>query len=98
MKSFKEYIDWEKETGYRKSTSKPGSGGKGGWTEPTKGERAMIHWTDDKNRKNSTMIPPVQYHGSKDTKTLKKYVDDFKKDVIAKGGKVQKVDMDAGSS
>ena len=95
MKTFKEYIDWEKETRYRKSKTKPGSGGKGGWTEPTKGKRATIHWTDPKSRiKNvTTVIPPVQYHGAKDTKTLKKYVELFKKDVIAKGGKVKKVVM-----
>jgi len=93
MKSFKEYTDWAKETGYLKQTSVTGSGGKGGSTEYVKGERAMIHWSDNKNRKFQSMIPPVQYKPAKDTRTLKKYVDKFKKDVIADGGKVKKVEM-----
>jgi hypothetical protein len=93
MKTFKEYIDWEKETGFLKSSGGVGSGGKGGTTEYVKGERAMIHWTDKKNRKWQSMIPPVQYKPAKDTNKLKKYVDTFKKDVIAKGGKVKKVEL-----
>jgi hypothetical protein len=93
MKTFKEYIDWEKETGYLKQKSIAGSGGRGGTTEFVKGERAMIHWTDKKNRKIQSMIPPVQYKPAKDTRTLKKYVDSFKKDVVAKGGKVKKVEI-----
>ena len=39
------------------------------------------------------MIPPVQYKPAKDTRTLKKYVERFKKDIIAKGGKIKKVEM-----
>ena len=93
MISFKEYIDWEKETGYLKQTTITGSGGRGGTTEFVKGERAMIHWTDKNNKKFQSMIPPVQYKPAKDTRTLKKYVDKFKKDVVAKGGKVKKVEM-----
>ena len=93
MKSFNEYIDWEKETGYTKSTYVTGSGGRGGTTEYVKGFRAMIDWTDEKNRKFQSMIPPVQYRPAKDTKKLKKYVDDFKKDVIADGGVVKKWDI-----
>ena len=95
MKTFKEYIDWEKETGFLKSSGGKGSGGKGGYTEPTKGKRATIHWTDPKSRiKNvTTMIPPVQYHGAKDTKTLKKYVKQFTDDVKKKGGTVKKVEL-----
>jgi len=67
MKTFKEYIDWEKETGFLKSSGGVGSGGKGGTTEYVEGERAMIHWTDKKNRKWQSMIPPVQYKPAKDT-------------------------------
>lgn len=93
MKSFKEYIDWSKKTGYLKQTSVKGSGGKGGSTEYVEGERAMIHHTDKNNKKWKSTIPPVQYKPAKDTRTLKKYVDEFKKDVIAKGGKVKKVEM-----
>ena len=93
MKSFKEYTDWSKETGYLKQTSIKGSGGKGGSTEYVKGERAMIHHIDKNNQKWQSMIPPVQYKPAKDTRTLKKYVDEFKKDAIAKGGKIQKVEM-----
>ncbi len=93
MKSFKEYVDWSKETGYLKQTSVKGSGGKGGSTEYDEGERAMIHWTDKKNQKWHSMIPPVQYKPAKDTNTLKNYVDQFKKDVVSKGGKVKKMEM-----
>jgi len=93
MITFKEYIDWEEETGYLKSSGGKGSGGKGGYTEYVKGERAMIHHTDKKNKKWKSMIPPVQYKPAKDTRTLKKYVERFKKDIIAKGGKVKKVEM-----
>ena len=95
MKSFKEYIDWSKETtGYIKTTAPKGSGGKGGTTEYVKGNRAMIHHTDKNNKKWQSMIPPVQYKPAKDMRTLKKYVDMFKKDVVAKGGKVKKVEME----
>ena len=95
MKSFNEYINWEKETGFLKTTSIKGSGGKGGSIEYVKGERATIQWTDPKSRiKNvTTMIPPVQYKPAKDTRTLKKYVERFKKDIIAKGGKIKKVEL-----
>ena len=93
MKSFKEYTDWSKETGYLKTTSIKGSGGRGGTTEYVKGERAMIHWVDKNNQKFQSMIPPVQYKPAKDTRALKKYVDTFKKDVVAEGGKVKKVEM-----
>ena len=96
MKSFKEYVDWSKETGYLKQTSVKGSGGAEGGptsTEYAESERAMIHWTDKNNKKWHSMIPPVQYKPAKDTKTLKKYVDRFKKDVVSKGGKVKKVEM-----
>jgi hypothetical protein len=94
MKSFKEYIDWAKETGYLKQTSITGSGGKGGSTEYVKGNRAMIHHTDKNNQKWQSMIPPVQYKPAKDMRTLKKYVLQFRKDVLAKGGKIKKVEMD----
>jgi len=93
MKTFNEYTDWAKETGYLKQTSITGSGGKGGKTEYVKGNRAMIHWTDKNNQKFQSMIPPVQYKPAKDTRALKKYVDTFKKDVVAEGGKVKKVEM-----
>ena len=96
MKSFKEYNYWAKETGYVKSSGGVGSGGKGGSTEYVKGERAMIHWTDKNNQKFQSMIPPVQYKPAKDTRAFKKYVLQFRKDVIAKGGKIKKVEMDAG--
>tara|TARA_R100001082_G_C4339846_1_gene149588 strand:- start:181 stop:468 length:288 start_codon:yes stop_codon:yes gene_type:complete len=94
MKSFKEYIDWAKETGYLKQTWITGSGGRGGTTEKPVGERAMIHWTDEKGRNWRSLIPPGQYKPAKDTRTLKKYVDEFKKDVVARGGKVKKVERD----
>ena len=94
MKSFKEYIDWAKETGYLKQTSITGSGGKGGSTEYVKGNRAIIHHTDKNNQKWQSMIPPVQYKPAKDMRTLKKYVLQFRKDVLAKGGKIKKVEMD----
>ena len=94
MKSFNEYVDWEKETGYVKSSGGIGSGGKGGSTEYVKGNRAMIDWVDKKGQKYKSLIPPVQYKPAKDTITLKKYVGDFKGDVVAKGGKVKKVEMD----
>ena len=94
MKSFKEYTDWSKETGYLKQTSITGSGGKGGSTEYVKGNRAMIHHTDKNNQKWQSMIPPVQYKPAKDMRTLKKYVLQFRKDVLAKGGKIKKVEMD----
>jgi len=93
MKSFKEYVDWKKETGYVKSSGGVGSGGKGGHTEYVKGERAMIHHTDNKNRKWSSMIPPTQYKPAKDTRTLKKYVKQFTDDVKKNGGIVKKVEM-----
>jgi len=93
MKSFNEYINWEKETGYVKSYGGKDSGGKGGFEEPTKGDRAMIHHTDKNNKKWSSMIPPTQYKPAKDIRTLKKYVLQFRKDVIAKGGKIKKVEM-----
>ena len=94
MKSFNEYIDWAKETGYLKQTSITGSGGKGGSTEYVKGNRAIIHHTDKNNQKWQSMIPPVQYKPAKDMRTLKKYVLQFRKDVLAKGGKIKKVEMD----
>jgi len=93
MAQFREEMDWAKETGYLKQTSITGSGGKGGSTEYAKGERAMIHHTDKNNKKWKSMIPPVQYKPAKDTRALKKYVDAFKKDIIANGGKVKKVEM-----
>jgi hypothetical protein len=93
MKSFNEYIDWAKETGYLKQTSITGSGGKGGSTEYVKGNRAIIHHTDKNNQKWQSMIPPVQYKPAKDMRTLKKYVLQFRKDVLAKGGKIKKVEM-----
>ena len=95
MITFKEYIDWEEETGYLKSSGGKGSGGRGGYTEHVKGERATIHWTDPKSRiKNvTTVIPPVQYKPAKDTRTLKKYVKQFTDDIKKKGGKVKKVVM-----
>ena len=93
MKTFNEYTDWAKETGYLKQTSITGSGGKGGSTEYVKGNRAMIHHTDKNNRKWQSMIPPVQYKPAKDMRTLKKYVLQFRKDVLAKGGKIKKVEM-----
>jgi len=94
VKSFKEYIDWEKETGFIKMKAVVGSGGKGTSAEYAEGERAVIHHTDKNNKKWQSMIPPVQYKPAKDKRTLKKYVDRFKKDVIANGGKVKKVEMD----
>ena len=90
MKSFNEYINWEKETGYIKTTSVKGSGGRGGTTEYTKGFRAMIHHTDKKNRKWQSLIPPVQFKPAKDKKKLQKYIEMFKKDVISDGGKFKK--------
>ena len=93
MKSFKEYIDWEKETGYVKTSGGKGSGGKGGFTEPTKGDRAMIDWVDEKGKKASSLIPPIQYHPAKNKNKLKKYVKQFTDDIKKKGGTVKKVNM-----
>ena len=93
MKSFKEYIDWEKETGFLKSSGGVGSGGKGGHTEYVKGERATIDWVDKKNQKWKTMIPPTQYKPAKDKNKLKNYVKRFTDDVKKKGGSVKKVEM-----
>jgi len=92
MKSFREYIDWAKETGYLKQTSLKGSGGRGGTTEKSDGERAVITWVDDRNQKTHSMIPPVQYKPAKDRRTLKKYVETFTDDVESNGGKVKKVE------
>ena len=93
MKSFNEYINFEKETGFLKQTSVKGSGGKGGFSEPTKGDRAMIKWVDGKGQKWSTLIPPMQYHPAKNNNKLKNYVKQFTDDVKKKGGKVKKVNM-----
>ena len=94
MKSFKKYrkenIDWEKETGYTKSTYVKGSGGRGGTTEYVAGFRATIHHIDEKNRKWESLIPPIQYKPVKDKKKLQKYIEMFKKDVISDGGKFKK--------
>ena len=91
MKSFKEYVDWKKETGYVKSTSVPGSGGRGGWTEPTKGFRVLIDLVDKKGKKFTIMIPPQQYHPAKDKKKAEEYAKGFIKDEEAKGSTIKKV-------
>jgi hypothetical protein len=94
MKSFNEYIDWKKETGYVKSSGGVGSGGKGGHTEHVKGYRVIIGWTDKKNKKWTTMIPPVQYKPAKNEKKAKEYAKDFIKDTMAKGGSIKKVEYE----
>ena len=92
MKSFKEYTDWSKETGYIKTTSVVGSGGKGGTTEYVKGHRAMIDWVDKKGQKYKSLIPPVQYKPAKNKNKLKGYIKDFIRDVMDKGGSIKKID------
>lgn len=92
MKSFKEYTDWSKETGYVKSSGGVGSGGKGGTTEVVKGNRAMIDWVDKKGQKYKSLIPPIQYKPAKNKNKLKGYIKDFIRDVMSKGGSIKKID------
>ena len=80
MKSFRQYsegLDWAKLVGYRKGKSLKGGGGRGGWTEPDSGPRAMVTWKDPKrgNKLVHSLIPPVQYKSAKDQKELHKMVD-----------------------
>jgi hypothetical protein len=91
MKTFKEYIDWEKETGFLKSSGGKGSGGKGGHTEYVKGYRVRIDWVDNKRQKWTTMIPPVQYKPAKDKKKAEEYANTFIKDTMANDGHIRKV-------
>ena len=92
MKSFTEFIDWAKETGYLKQTIAKGKGGRGGTTEKSKGNRARVVWIDNKKRGGNQVtstIPPVQYKPAKDKKELDKYIKDFTKWVKSIGGKIK---------
>jgi hypothetical protein len=92
MKSFNEWTDWEKETGYVKSSGGIGSGGRGGTTEHVKGNRAMIDWVDKKGQKYKSLIPPIQYKPAKNKNKLKGYIKNFIRDVMDEGGSIKKID------